>query len=622
MTPANAERISELLLRWQERRDQGEQPAIEELCAGHPELIEDLRQRIQALEAMENFLDMGKETSREDQANNPPGSTPPFPELRTTPAPSREQIRLPGYEILQILGRGGMGIVYKARQLKPNRLVAIKMIPAGYDASSDQLRRFRTETEAAAQLRHPHIVPILEVGEHEGRPYFSMEYVEGGNLADALSGKVMPAKSAAKLIETLARSMQYAHDHGIVHRDLKPSNILLQTAVQRNGEETKTTQDGSYLAGSLLSDAVPKISDFGLARRLDVPADQTQSGAVLGTPSYLAPEQAEGKTRQAGPAADIYALGAILYETLTGRPPFQGETVLDTLEQVRFQEPVSIRRLQPKAPRDLETICLKCLHKEPSRRYVSAAALADDLGRFLAGEPIQARPVGLWERTAKWARRRPAVASLLVVSVLAVAGLLALWTGFTSRLTIERNHARDEQRRAQEQEGIANENRQTAETQRARAEIERNHARDEQRHAQEQERVAEENRKIAEAQRARAEAVLYRCLAVIEDNAKATMNAKEATRKPGEPHRLLFEVARYYATAATAVQHSSTMGEEDRHRLADRYTINAVRMLTKAWETGYFQDPANRDKLRKEKDLDPLRSRDDFKRLMAKVNEG
>jgi serine/threonine-protein kinase len=294
-----------------------------------------------------------------------------------------------GYAILAELGRGGMGVVYKARQTRLRRTVALKMILGGGHASGADLERFRTEAEAIARLQHPHIVQIHEVGEHDGLPFFSLEFCPGGSLDKKLAGTPLPAREAAALVEQLARGMQAAHDKGVIHRDLKPANVLL-------------AEDGT-----------PKVTDFGLAKKLDE-RGQTQTGSVMGTPSYMAPEQAGGKSRELGPACDIYALGAILYECLTGRPPFRAATPLDTVLQVVSDEPVPPRQLQSKMPRDLETICLKCLRKEPARRYATAADLADDLHRFQAGEAIRARPVGQLERAIKWVRRRPAVAALTV----------------------------------------------------------------------------------------------------------------------------------------------------------------------------------------------------------------
>jgi hypothetical protein len=328
---------------------------------------------------------------------------------------------VPGYEILEELGRGGMGVVYRARQVGLNRVVALKMILSGEYAGAEELARFQAEAEAIARLHHPNIVQIHEVGEHNGRPFFSLEYCPSGNLARKLAGTPLPPREAAALIEQLARAVEAAHQRQVIHRDLKPGNVLLG-------------QDGA-----------PKITDFGLAKMLgaggeagkrapwSLPAGEageplTASGAVLGTPSYMAPEQAGGKTKEIGPLADVYSLGAIFYECLTGRPPFKGPTPVDTILQVLSQEPVPPSRLQPGLPRDLETMCLKCLQKEPSRRYQTAGGLAEDLRRFLAGEPIRARPVRVLERTWKWVKRRPAAAALLAVLVLSSAAALALAT--------------------------------------------------------------------------------------------------------------------------------------------------------------------------------------------------
>jgi tetratricopeptide (TPR) repeat protein len=330
------------------------------------------------------------------------------------PTAVTEAMQVPGYEILGELGRGGMGVVYKARQIAIGRVVALKRILAGGHAGPGDLLRFQTEAEAIARLQHPNIVQVYEVGEHNGLPYFSLEFCAGGTLDIKLGGTPLPAAEAARLAETLARAVEAAHAKQVIHRDLKPANVLL------------------------LEDGTPKITDFGLAKKLDEQG-QTQSGSILGTPSYMAPEQAGGKGREIGPLCDVYALGAILYESLTGRPPFKAATPVDTLLQVLSDEPVPPRRLQPKTPRDLETICLKCLQKDPKKRYPSAQALAEDLRRFGAGEPIRARAVTWWGRAAKWVRRRPAVAGLLLICG---AALFALGVGAWQYGVHLRQHAR------------------------------------------------------------------------------------------------------------------------------------------------------------------------------------
>ncbi len=353
-----------------------------------------------------------------------------------------------GYEILGVLGRGGMGVVYKARQQGLDRLVALKMILAGTHAGPHDLARFRREAEAVARLRHPNIVQVYDIGEANGNPYITLEYLDGGSLAQLTRGDPQPLPAAVRLVETLARAVHFAHEQGIIHRDLKPSNILLQGGERDKGEGTREKGEGERAEapapGSsapfglslspspfpLLPFASPKIADFGLAKRLDEPSSRTQSGEVLGTPSYMAPEQA-GKAAAVGRATDVYALGAILYELLTGRPPFKGATPLDTVLLLLHEELVRPRSLRPDLPRDLETICLKCLAKDAGKRYASAQALADDLHHFRRGRPIQARPVPRYERAWKWARHRPLAAGLLagmlLVGLLGFAGVTWQW---------------------------------------------------------------------------------------------------------------------------------------------------------------------------------------------------
>jgi serine/threonine protein kinase/WD40 repeat protein len=309
-------------------------------------------------------------------------------------------IHFSGYDLIQEIARGGMGVVYKARQLSLNRTVAVKMMRPGLLATEDEIRRFRVEAEAVANLQHPNIVAIHEVGEQDGLHYFSMDYIEGHNLANLIAQHTLEASRAARYVKTIAEAVHYAHERGILHRDLKPSNILLDKLDR------------------------PHITDFGLAKRIDQDSSLTASGAVLGTPSYMSPEQAEGKGDQISPASDIYSLGAILYELTTGRPPFQAATPLDTIMLVLNKEPVSPRQLNPKLDRDLETICLKCLQKNPAQRYRSVRELAEDLGRYLNREPIEARPVSLPNRAMRWCRRNvwaTVAASVAVVALFVVS---------------------------------------------------------------------------------------------------------------------------------------------------------------------------------------------------------
>jgi WD40 repeat protein len=340
-------------------------------------------------------------------------------EVRRAPLLSQN---IPGYEILGELGRGGMGVVYKARQTNLNRIVALKMILAGANADPGQLERFRAEAEAVARLQHPFIVQIYEIGEHDGCPYFSLEFVDGGTLAQKLTRAPQPPQLGAHLIRLLALAMHSAHQKGIIHRDLKPGNILLAVPT-----EQVSGSDGFHaeLQAAFRLYGIPKITDFGLAKHLDVQS-QTRTGAIIGTPSYMAPEQAEGRAHAIGPATDVYGLGAIFYEMLTGRPPFESDSSLTTIRQLLAQDPLRPSQLHLKVPRDLETICLKCLEKDPGRRYHSAEGLAEDLDRFLSNQPIEARPIGWWGRSIKWMRRHPTKTTAGIVAVLAVLTLLTM----------------------------------------------------------------------------------------------------------------------------------------------------------------------------------------------------
>jgi hypothetical protein len=360
-----------------------------------------------------------------------PGAAPtitlPSAARREGPGAPVEPESVAGYEILGVLGRGGMGVVYKAMDLRLKRVVALKMILAGGHAGAHELARFKTEAEAIARLQHPGIVQIYEVGEHNGLPYFALEYCPGGSLHHKLGGTPLAPTEAAALVEKLARAMQAAHAKGVIHRDLKPGNVLL-------------AEDGT-----------PKVTDFGLARKLDE-AGQTQTGAVMGTPSYMAPEQASGN-KDTGPACDVYSLGAILYECLTGRPPFKAATLMETLRQVVHDEPVPPSQLQSRTPKDLETIALKCLHKESGKRYGSAGQLAEDLARFQKREPITARPVGPLERGWRWCRRNPA----LSLALGAVAASLVLGAAFSLGFAVQANKAKKDAEQRAEAEANAKE---------------------------------------------------------------------------------------------------------------------------------------------------------------------
>jgi tRNA A-37 threonylcarbamoyl transferase component Bud32 len=383
--------LEEVLGDYMQRLDRGESVNRERVFAQHPELADELRSYFAAVDDVEQ---LGRQ-ARAQPATEPLSLTAP-----REPPMARDSFRCVGdYDLLEQIGEGGMGVIYRARQLSLPRLVAVKMIRADRLTSAADVLRFRSEAEVVASLDHPNIVPIYEVGEHQGQPFFSMKLIEGGNLAQHLPrlGRDLPA--AARVLVAVARAVHQAHQHGVLHRDLKPANILLDTQGQ------------------------PHVTDFGLAKRLAprVEASLTQQGMIVGTPSYMAPEQAADRSGVTT-AADIYSLGAILYEVLTGRPPFRAETVLDTLRQLQEQEPVPPRSLNRRVDRDLETVCLKCLQKDSSRRYTSAQALADDLERWLRGDPVRARPISRRQRVLRWVRRRPHLAALAALLVLALVG--------------------------------------------------------------------------------------------------------------------------------------------------------------------------------------------------------
>ena len=409
-------RVQELI---EEVLDSGR--SLEAVCHDSPELLTQVREGLRKCRAIQAQV----------SALFPEAGVVDFDE--TMPLIPEGLPEVPGYDVTEELGRGGVGVVYKARHLRLNRLVALKMLLAGAWASRAERQRLSREAELVAELRHPNIVQVYDVGDLDGRPYFTMEFVEGGSLDRKLAGKPLPAREAASLLAVLAEAIEAAHRAGIVHRDLKPSNVLLT------------------------ADESPKISDFGLARHLGIGATLTRSGTPLGTPSYMAPEQAQGKSRETGPAADLYALGAILYELITGRPPFRAETAAATVQMVLSQDPVPPSRLNPHVPRDLETICLKCLHKDARRRYTTAAAVADDLNRFLRHQPIAARPVGRPERTLRWLRRNPTATALILTAALLLGlagaaglrewGLVMQWPGRLALVIRLQEQARFDQAR-------------------------------------------------------------------------------------------------------------------------------------------------------------------------------
>jgi WD40 repeat protein len=454
------ERLHEVLAEFLRAAEAGQAPDRQELLARHPDLAAELA----AFFADHDRLRQLAAPLRPAGEAAPPAEAPTLGLDNGPPtAGALGTVRYFGdYELLQEIARGGMGVVYRARQVSLNRVVALKMILQRELVNEADVRRFRAEAEAVGHLDHPNIVPIYEVGEHQGQHYFSMKLVEGGNLsARGLDpkGNANAARAAARLVATVARAVHHGHQRGILHRDLKPANVLLDAQGQ------------------------PHVTDFGLAKRVHgepgvlAPGGAlTQSGAIVGTPSYMAPEQARAE-KGLTTAADVYSLGAILYELLTGRPPFRAATPLDTLLQVVEREPERPRLLNPRVPPDLETICLKCLEKDPRRRYGSAESLADDLERWLAGEPVQARQAAAWERGVKWARRRPAPAALLGVSVAAALGLLGGGLYFTEQVRVERNLALVQKDIARREKDEADAQRKRAEKGEAAVQTQLDHAR-------------------------------------------------------------------------------------------------------------------------------------------------
>jgi serine/threonine protein kinase len=383
--------VAKRLSLWQQRQDQGRTVSAADLCEDRPDLMAELERRIQAVRALECLV--------RDRLDG--GSTQDVDSAATVTWAPSELPEVPGYLIVTELGRGGMGIVYKARQRALKRTVALKMIRAGARAGRAELKRFQAETEAVARLQHPNIVQIFEVGECGGMPFCALELVEGGTLGGRLGAGALPPAEAARLLEQVARAMHHAHQKGVLHRDLKPSNVLL-------------TEEG-----------MPKVTDFGLAKLLDDGPGQTRTGEILGTASYMAPEQAEGSLSALGPATDVYALGAIIYECLTGRPPFAEDSLAGTLVQMLTRSPEPPRTRNPAVPAELDAICLRCLQKAPENRYPSAEALADELARFLRGKQTQTGPVAPQARPGPRWRPWAVVAAAVLLAAGGIYALLA-----------------------------------------------------------------------------------------------------------------------------------------------------------------------------------------------------
>ncbi len=446
-SPSRDSRLERVIAEYLQQVEEGHAPSQDDLLQAHPELADSLKaffadhRRMRDLAALPDLA--------QDDATLPPSSSPAdsgnadddatISPTRRADAPAvGTRVRYFGdYELLEEIARGGMGVVYKARQTKLNRIVALKMILSGQLAGEEDVRRFHAEAEAAAQLDHPGIVPIFEVGEHEGQHYFSMAFVDGGSLADKIKDGPLPPREAAEYVKKVAEAVAYAHSKGVIHRDLKPGNILLDP----NGE--------------------PKVTDFGLAKRVEGDSGLTATGQILGTPSYMPPEQASGKTEEVKEASDVYSLGAILYACLTGRPPFQAANVIDTLMQVLESDPPDPRQLNRAIARDAETIALKCLQKDPLRRYATAQLLRDELDRYLQGKPILGRRASLTERTWRWYMRNRLVGSLVLIMILGlligqlVLAASVLWatrrsSEIISQLTDELVESRRVQREAEQ----------------------------------------------------------------------------------------------------------------------------------------------------------------------------
>lgn len=598
------------------REEFGEQPKLEDFTPRFPDLSERLQRLFavhgaleddawdEELEAAFDLPDSDSEPTPDDSlvGNRGPSSTELNAESGTArkqwPRKSRDSRPVdppPGYELLEEIGRGGMAVVFKARQEILNRTVAMKMLLAGGVASNEVLARIQQEARAVAQLQHPGIVQIYEVGTHRGLPYLSLEYVAGGTLHEWLGGRPLPAIDAARLIEQLARATHFAHERGIVHRDLKPANVLLtERPPSLQSTSTIAVAPGRESDPTPSVRIEPKISDFGLAKVLGSHSELTATGQVIGTPSYMAPEQAAGSTDDVSPAQDIYSLGAILYELLTGRPPFRGATLFDTLEQVRSNDPVPPHQLQPRIPRDIETICLKCLEKPPQRRYASALQLAEDLRFFQQGDSISARPAGAIERSLKLVRRYPTIAALVALVVLLTVGSIVGISREAARanrseiLAVrDRDRANDQWKRAEEQKAVADAERlKSAEQARialmalGTADQQRKLAVTAQAKAEEQQQIAEQEKARAIDLQKQAEQRFDRTLELLRRNVDFASQLKNVPPAQTLANQMLDEALRLYDELAKEDINHPTLRRQRISALSAAAHIRLVRKET------------------------------------------